>query len=95
MQLFGDNNTLVYVAYECVVITKKLQEIPYHTVNHWTKACNPFLPCQFVSLHYIMFTGQVACVLFLPMASASEACLTYSVTYGVGQISMFVRTCVQ
>ena len=43
VQLFGDYNTQVRVAYECVIVTKKLCEIPYHTVTHWNSVIKPYL----------------------------------------------------
>ena len=52
-ELFGDN------AHECVIIIKKLQEIPYHTVNTWNEVVNRFPPLEFVSLYKIMFSVQV------------------------------------
>ena len=38
-------------AAQCVIITQKLHEIPYHTVNHWNELFNPFLPCECASLY--------------------------------------------
>ena len=46
VQLFGDYNTRVRVAHECVIITKKLHEIPYDTVTHWNEVINPYLHPQ-------------------------------------------------
>ena len=46
VQLFGDYNTRVRVAHECVIITKKLHEIPYDTVTHWNEVINPYLHRQ-------------------------------------------------
>ena len=41
---FGDINTRVHIVLECVIITTKVHKIiPYHTVNHWSEAFNPFL----------------------------------------------------
>ena len=54
------------ITHECVMITKKLHEIPYHTVNTWNEVVNPFLPREFASLYKIMFSVQVFCVLFQP-----------------------------
>ena len=46
---------LVRITHECAARVcyyhKKLHEIPYHTVNHWHKVFNPFLPCEFVSVN--------------------------------------------
>ena len=42
-------------------ITNLLPKL-YNTANHRNGACNPFLPREFVSLHQMMFTGQVVCV---------------------------------
>ena len=42
---------ITHEQHECVIINKKVHKIPYHTVNHFNEACNPFLPREFVSLH--------------------------------------------
>ena len=62
---------LVIITHECVIIIKKLHEIPYHTVNTWNEVVNTFLPSEFVSLYKIMFSVQVFCVLFQSMTSMS------------------------
>ena len=47
---FGDNNmSMSVIVQESVIITTKLHEIPYHMINHWNNALNPFLPSGFVS----------------------------------------------
>ena len=72
---------LVIIAQECastsdlIIINKKMHKISYHTVNHWKEACTPFLPGEFVSFHQIMFTGQVACMLFEPIARFQDRSL--------------------
>ena len=43
---YGHDNTRVRVAHECVIITKKLHEIPYDTVTHWNEVINPYLHRQ-------------------------------------------------
>ena len=51
-ELFGD-------AHSCVIIIKRLHEIPCLTVNTWNEVVNPFLPLKFVSLYKIMFSVLV------------------------------------
>ena len=46
VQLFGDYNTRVRVAHECVIITKKLHSIPYDTVTHSNEVISPYLHRQ-------------------------------------------------
>ena len=62
---------MIIIAHSCVIIIKKVHEIPYHTVNTWNEVVNPFLPLEFVSLYKTMFSVQVFCVLFQPMRSTS------------------------
>ena len=65
VQLFGDNNTLVHYAHSCVIITKKLHEIPYDTVTHSNSVINP-------SLHnFLNICDRKSIFVPLPMFSGS------------------------
>ena len=61
--LFGDNNTSM----SALLLLKSCM------VNTWNEVVNAFLPREFVSLYSIRFSGQVFCVLFEPITSASKA----------------------
>ena len=37
---------LVIITHECVIVTKKLHEIPYDTVTHWNEVINTYLHRQ-------------------------------------------------
>ena len=58
VQLFGDYNTRVHVAHECVIITKMLHSIPYDTVTHWNEVINTYLHRQLTCSFSTFFPHQ-------------------------------------
>ena len=75
------------------VITKKLQEIPYHTVNHWNEAITLFYNVSLLALDNVHRSVRWFCVLCRHKGSMSKRASNF--WRGHASCKVICATCVK